>query len=63
MMNNDPAVLGFVALRRCAADLQRSAAFYGEALGFEIVNLAPECGDVRHRDDRRLVGAVDSLDG
>lgn len=38
MRNNAPAVLGFVALRRCAADLQRSAAFYREGLGFEIVN-------------------------
>ena len=37
MMINAPAVLRFVALRRSAADLQRSAAFYCDGLGFEIV--------------------------
>ena len=42
MMNNAPAVLGFVALRRCAADLQRSADFYRDGLGFEIVDQTPD---------------------
>lgn len=41
MMNNAPALLGFVALRRCAADLQRSATFYREGLGFAIVDRIP----------------------
>ena len=35
--NDTASVLRFLALRRCAADLQRSAAFYCDALGFEIV--------------------------
>lgn len=33
----DDTVLRFLALRRCAVDLQRSAAFYCDALGFEVV--------------------------
>ena len=41
MTHDTAAVLGFVALRRCVADLQRSAAFYCDGLGFEIVERAP----------------------
>jgi catechol 2,3-dioxygenase-like lactoylglutathione lyase family enzyme len=41
MIDAAPAVLGFVALRRCVADLQRSATFYCQGLGFSIVDLTP----------------------
>ena len=35
------AVERFVELRRSASDLQRSAAFYGDGLGFEVADRAP----------------------
>lgn len=37
-----PSVLRFVSLRRCVASLQRSIAFYCDALGFEVTDR--QCG-------------------